>query len=87
MHLLVSHDQILGRGFHDASLHKKFDEEISKMTTHWCCRSPKDQERFNSTDLSVLRILPVDRDPTAKIFRAVFGIEPWQGGYNNTIYV
>ncbi len=106
--------QILGRGFHSAPFQKKFDETISKLTTHWCCRSPKDQvrglpeasnhctgelvyfqceptlsqtfvqERYNATDLAVLRILPVDRDPSALVFKAVYGIERSMGGYNNS---
>ena len=37
--------QILGRGFHDPEFWAKFDETISKLTTRWCCRSPKDQVR------------------------------------------
>ena len=42
------------------------------------------QERYNATDLAVLRILPVDRDPSAGVFKAVFGIERHRAGYNNS---
>ncbi|GAX75129.1 hypothetical protein CEUSTIGMA_g2573.t1 [Chlamydomonas eustigma] len=75
--------KILERGFHDPQFHLKFDEQISKMATRWCCRSPKDQERYNATDFSNLRILPISRDPTASSFKAVFGIESYMAGYNN----
>ena len=79
--------QILGKGFRDSGLHKKFDEKISKLTTKWCCRSPQDQARYNATDLVNLRILPIDRDPSAHVFRAVFGIDSTMAGYKNVRYV
>lgn len=89
--------KILGRGFHDPKYAQKFNEEIRKMTTHWCCRSPLDQERFNSSDKVDLRIVPREVDPTLpsltgggareKLFKAEFGIEVHQGGFNNLAYV
>lgn len=42
------------------------------------------QERYNATDLAILRILPVERDPSANVFKAVFGIERYMAGYNNS---
>ena len=68
-----SMSQILGRGFHETSLHKQFDSKLSTLTTHWCCRSPTDMERFNATRSIDLRIIPVDRDPSAHVFQAVYG--------------
>ena len=69
----ISTSQILGRGFHETSLHKQFDSKLSTLTTHWCCRSPTDMERFNATRSIDLRIIPVDRDPSAHVFQAVYG--------------
>jgi hypothetical protein len=89
--------KILGRGFHDPKYGEKFNQEIRKMTTHWCCRSPKDQKDFNATDKVDLRIVPRTMDPTLpaltregvteKLFRAEFGIDVHQGKYNNIAYV
>ena len=79
--------QIIGRGFRNPGFHNKFDDKISQLTTKWCCRSPKDQEQYNATDLVNLRILPVDRDPSAHSFKAVFGIDSSMAGYNNDGYV
>jgi len=79
--------RILEQGFRSADTQRTFDETVKKLTTHWCCRSPRDQERFNATDKVNLRILPPERDPTGSIFSAVFGIEPHMGGYNNEKYV
>jgi len=73
--------KIMGRGFHDAVLHQKFDEAVKKMTTHWCCRSPRDQERFNATDKVDLRILPKERDPQADNYVVMYGVKPGMGGY------
>lgn len=80
--------KILGRGFHDPKYGSKFNEELKKMTTHWCCRSPNDQKKFNASDKVDLRILPREVGLTGdKLFRAEFGIEIKAGGYNNDGYV
>ena len=43
-------------------------------------------KRFNASDISIpLRMLPSDRDPGARSFKAVFGVE--SSVYNNSHYV
>ena len=73
---LAGLSQILGRGFHDTAFHKQFDHKISQMTTHWCCRSDRDVDRFNASAKNVvLRILPESRDPGANVFKAEYGVD------------
>ena len=76
--------QVLGRGFQNSTFHARFDEEIRKLTTHWCCRSWPDILGLNATRHVDLRILPKHRDPHPIAFRAVYGIDSWQRGYNNS---
>ncbi|GAX75130.1 hypothetical protein CEUSTIGMA_g2574.t1 [Chlamydomonas eustigma] len=65
--------KIVGFDFYDPTFHAKFDEEISKMTTYWCCRSQKDVDRYNASVKVDLRILPEERDQSSKHLLSVFG--------------
>ena len=42
------------------------------------------QDAFDATERIQLRIVPPDRDPSARDFRSVYGIERHMGGYNHS---
>ncbi|GIL50740.1 hypothetical protein Vafri_6891 [Volvox africanus] len=48
-------------GFRRSETWRQFDEEIQKVVTYWCCRTPPDMESMNLTDKVQLVALPHSR--------------------------